>query len=262
MLDVIKKSAILLSALFLLNGCNAADNNSSDEETVVQDTVNDNLITHYAVEDTIENRILFEYPQFDESVDDAEKYNLLITDFVGCALDNIGHDDFNGELNVNHDGWDYEEITGLSAEIKYEITRNDSEYLSVVFDGIPYYKGAAHPYHYFNVLILDVKNCKLLSLSDLYVIDDGFIDIMRDNYKKQMVAYLNDLNCTAKEYSELYKDNAYYKDVLSRTNKNTNGGYECFLTENELGISFPIAHALGEHFEVYIDFDKLINFKK
>jgi len=64
---------------------------------------------------------------------------------------------------------------GSSLNISYNVALAQDDLMSVVFEVGSYYQGAAHPNSYSEVINYDLKNGKLLKLSDLFKPDAKFL---------------------------------------------------------------------------------------
>ena len=146
-------------------------------------------------------------------------------------------------------------------DISYSITRNDFDCFSVTFEGDFNHKNAAHPSHLFYSLTIDKINERMIFIDDLYRIDDDFIKIFqsKDNIREGL----------AKRFQTLPEDisDDFVEDVMkyfSDTNEikkyftqNDGYSYPFFLTDEAVGVSISIPHAMGDHFEILICYDEL-----
>ena len=273
--------AILISVLLvfiLFSGCtkNQKKKENSEENTISissiisgESTIDiSDIISYCAKEKSEENRIYFNYPQFKETVTNADKLNQLIVEFVENALQ-IGDEEFKGNLIDSSENWKWDEndYTLIAMDISYKITRIDSDYFSVTFEGLFNHKFTPHPFKYFNSLIIDLKQCKLISLSDIYNIDTDFVKLIRDKFKEQIrpnyAEKIGDIPENIPERFEEILDD--YSDIslleyLSQSNKNYALAYPSFLTNTALGISVPLPYAIGGHIEITINYDELIKY--
>ena len=170
----------------LLTGCTT----KKDDKSSASEVSKASIITNWAVENTDENKIYFSYPRFEGDTEHSVKMNEQILEFVKSTLQHSRFRDFNGSFNNLTKGVEQENdhYTDLSADIEYEVLRNDSEYFSVKFEGLCIYKGAAYPTNYFTSLIIDVENYELVALSDLYNINIDFMEFIKKKFKEQIRA--------------------------------------------------------------------------
>jgi len=235
---------------------------------------NDSLLTNYDVtfssycakEINERNIIMFEYPLFETQSNSYEKINELIITTIEQSLSDVLNADFQGNIKDFPENleWDNSDYSQYVLDVNYTVTRNDSKYLSIVFEGFFNYKNAAHPINYFNSLIIDIENENIINLSDLFIVDINFITIVRQTFKEQIrngLAERNDVSVD--DISEVVEDGMSYLsdeellETLKKSNIGNNYGFNSYLTETQLGISIPLSHAVGDHFEILVSYDKL-----
>jgi len=250
----------ILLVIALLSGCaeDQSKTNYSNEST-------NDFVSFCAKEKSEENRIFFNYPQFKETVPNADILNQLIVEFVENALQRNDEAAFKGNLKDYPETWEWNEneYTLLAMDINYNITRNDSNYFSVTFEGDFHHKFAAHPLNYFDSLIVDVKKCKRITLSSIYHINASFVTLVRDTFKDQIRSVIaekieglpEEIPEWVEEHLDLH-DDAFLLEVLQQSK------YRSFLTDKGLGISVPFGRAMGDHFEILISYDVLQQYEK
>lgn len=273
-------SAIILS-LCLLSGCTENSIKDSDKDIpektdIVQEKSSNittsektDIVSYCAKEKTEENRIYFNYPQFKESVVDTRKLNEIIIAFVESTLQEMCEGGFKGNLKDSPENWKWDNTSYLlqAMNINYKIERNDLDYFSVTFEGDYNNKEASHPINYFNSLTIDLKKREPVTLSDLYRIDTDFVSLIQKKLRKQIQSELleNEI-ILSDEIPESVKellsyDNTLLLDSLHQANKNSDYGFYSFLTDTALGISIPLEHVIGNHFEIMIAYEELESFK-
>lgn len=261
--------AIILIAGLLLNGCKEnKQNNLSESTSNASSSLNTYDFDSYcAKEKSDENQIFFNYPQLKETIDNSDKVNKLIEEFVEVSVQNSCAGEFKGNLKDTTEDWNKEENSVRTMDIDYKITRSDSDYLSVTFKGFFNHKKAAHPLNYFNSLIIDLKKCEVASLSDLYNINTDFVKLVKKNHKEQIRAGLankfgvsiDSIPENVGKYLLEYRDEELL-EILQQSNKEINSGFFCFMTDDALGISVSLSHAMGDHFEINIPYGELKDF--
>ena len=252
---------ILVSTLLLMPSCDNIQiyNNTSGFDDC-------NFVSYYAKEKTEENHIIFSYPQFMNTFTNAAEINELIMGFVKSALQKVCNGEFRGNLRDSSELPERNnyEYTILAMDINYTIKRNDADYFSVIFEGLYNNKTAAHPVNYFNSFTIDVRNSVFVTLSDLYDIDADFMDIVKNEFKEQIRTGLakktgvsvDEIPESIKEFYPLLSDS----ELLQATRQadiNSDFGFHSFMTDTALGISFPLEHAMGDHYEILIAYDML-----
>lgn len=237
-------------------------------ETTIDASV---FITLCAKEKSVENRIYFRYPQFKETTANAEALNELIVEYVDSEVQKACQGGFKGEIKGSPEDWKWnnDEYQLQAMNIGYTIRRNDADYFSVTFDGLYNRRKAAHPYKYFSSLTIDVREGKVVTLSDLYHIDTRFVELLRNKFKEQFQARVIERGGSIADASELgieafpKLDDATLVKALRQTDEESDSfGFDSFITNTSVGISVDIGFALGGHFAVMISYDELKPFAK
>lgn len=185
--------------------------------------------------------ISIEYPQILNTTD--EKVNKMIQQFVENILQDLSAPE------------DY------SIQLTYDIKHFNESFLSITFQGFWNDIIAAHPIDYFNALTIDLQNNKVISLTDLYHIDQSFVNTVRQKFKDQAADAVAEKTFISSEqrYSvedELDKlDDKFLQELLKTS-------YPYFLTDKAVGISISISHAIGDHVEIYVDNQDILTSKK
>lgn len=242
---------ILLALIFSLGNYNQCIKkyDFKNKQNIITNNFKSNYISYCAKEKTIENRIYFNYPQIENGLN-AEKINNIIIVFVENELQKYIQDGFYGDVKSSPESWEWDndQYTLQAMNINYKVTRDDSEYLSITFEGLYNYKNSAYPIHYFNALVIDVNKYELITLSNLYDIDLNFIQLVQQEL-------LNKINKDAKsEYVD-----SFYKELEMSIQ---NGDYAIYLTDEYLGFSVFTGHVFGDHYEIMINYNKLNKFIK
>lgn len=138
----------------------------------------------------------------------------------------------------------------LTLDLDYTISLTTNRLISVQYDGFYYVTTAAHPINYFHTVNIDLETGKMLLLQDMVGVDDQLADKII-NQGNGVSEYLTSLEI------EDIKNN-YLLD--SRREDWNTTIYECnsfYLTPDHLGISFPTIHAMGDHIEYEIPYEKV-----
>jgi hypothetical protein len=88
---------------------------------------------------------------------------------------------------------------GSSLNVSYNVALAQDDLMSVAFEVGTYYQGAAHPNSYTEVLNYDLKNGKLLKLSDLFKPDAKFIQAIATYCIGDLKKQANDKGLTNEE---------------------------------------------------------------
>ena len=141
--------------------------------------------------------------------------------------------------------------SGLSLEINYEIKRKSANLLSIQYSGVGYVKDAAHPNNIFYSTNINMDKGIRLRLKDIVKIDKNFIG----KFKEASKALKSDYNGILDELSneDLIKK---FSEADSLDNIGTENQSDTFsyLTNDSLGISVSVPHALGDHAEFEIKY--------
>ena len=241
--------SVVLVAFLLLSGC--AENQPRNSSESVPPA--SKIISYCAREESAENCVFFGYPQFEESVSNAEVLNRLVLEFVSSELEEYCDGEFDGEFDNSSETWEWDEAYSIRAmNIGYEVVRDGADYFSVIFEGNFTHMLAAHPTNYFNALTIDVKRCEVVSLSDLCTVDLDFVGVFRSDFSRQIAAdkrWDDEGQKSVEEYLDGRTDEEWLATLKSEA--------RIFLTADSVGISVPMPHAIGDYFVVRIACDEL-----
>lgn len=179
----------------------------------------------------------------------------------------IGLANYNNEQKINHiiknDALkilDYYKTAdnNLNLDINYDIKLKENDLLSIQYSGVGYVKGAAHPNNLFYTTNVDIKNQSRLRLKDKIIIDQNFIDKLRKGeYKTAGSEKNSELKAAVFNVLNSYSNQELMKilnesDILySSSNENQSGAFSYF-TNDSIGISLSMPHAIGDHAEFEI----------
>ncbi|KEO78785.1 DUF4163 domain-containing protein [Paenibacillus polymyxa] len=233
-----KKIAFIILVLMIMASCGKVpkDVSSIRVENSKGNDVRDNQPSYELIQEKYsENGIIIKYPQITKLKDTAKQKSLnqiLKTE----ALEGL------------HDYADCN--SGDHVEIDYEIKRQSERFLSVQYTGFRYVKDAAYPSHMFYTTNLDMKQASRIRLRDLVKVEKPFIELIK----------IGKITAVQPEQQGLIGD--FIKDDLIQLLTNadvTKGSPEeaemesfSYLTSDSLGISIPVAHAVGDHAEYEI----------
>jgi hypothetical protein len=192
---------------------------NSDEANLKEDNYTLSKLTY--LEEDENNQVTIEYPvviglSYKRVEDDI---NTLIEDQARQVLS----------------GYDYEDRGKLTLDITYQIALSTPDTLSINYSGLGYIEGAAHPNKIFYTTNIDIRTGERLHLVDLVTIDDDFVS-----------SFINGAFKYAGPLKSEYKDDIFINNDLDDfINADHNNGIYSYLTEDSLGISLPVAYALG-----------------
>ena len=193
----------------------------------------------------LQGGITIKYPQIagnsDKTVQDA--LNKLIADSALREVPTIKDDE---SLDVY--------------ELSYTVSRNSPEVISVYFDGYASYKQAAHPYQFFYSVTIDVEKLQIVTLPQLVSITPDFLaKLPEGTYRSTGIDMTEDYMAAIRDYL-LQSDKEYMLQELRQAD--SPGQYtSSYLTEDSLGISVVVGHAMGDHIEILFKFSDLTGFQ-
>ena len=145
-------------------------------------------------------------------------------------------------------------------EMAYTVSRNSPQVISVYFDGYASYKQAAHPYQFFYSVTLDVQKQETVTLPQLVTISSEFLaKLPEGTFRSAGIDMTEAYTASIKDY--LQGEDADYM-LKELRNADTLGSYtSSYLTDDSLGISIVIGHAMGDHIEILFKFSQLQGFQ-
>lgn len=181
------------------------------------------------------------YPQF--KTKNKNSVNDLIINFVENFASNVYVSDY---VNLN-----------LEVE-KYNITYYDGNLLSIVFEANGYVSTAAYPNNFLYAINIDIGSVSIISLSDIYSVDDAFSSIIDNDFYEQFVPQkLKEwgINEDSDSY-ERYKEDLSYVGPLNLEGSLANEK-KYYLQEDSVIICVTIPHAVGDYFQVEVKYSEL-----
>ena len=146
----------------------------------------------------------------------------------------------------------YEEKENLTLDINYDIKLLSDDYISIVYSGIGYIQGTAHPNNIFYTTNINLKDVKKTRLTDIVTIDEDFLDLLRKSAKEQLPDAIYESFSTTS-----FGDNEKLLKYLKNSDKlelNSEEQFDTFsyMTDDKIGISLPVSHAIGDYIEIEI----------
>ena len=156
----------------------------------------------------------------------------------------------------------------LTLDIKYKITLQNKELLSVQYSGLSNVEKSAHPNNEFYTSNIDILNAKELTLSDFVTINSDFIKSFKSSTyipwmtfdskdeEKNLISALDEYKNTQLNDNDLL---TWFKQS-DKPDRNANiSGVFCYLTKDSLGIRIDASHATGDHAEYEMKLNKIKN---
>lgn len=238
----------IFALMFVLNGCTTTQSETSSNISS-SDSLSNELVEIdeplFLIEESDKNVISVQVPVLITENDD--KVNQVIHDYVENKIADICLSEYNIVESSSDVSDKNAEYSQCYIDVKYRVSLNTENLVSIVFDGIYNYRSAAHPTNLFFTLNINPKTAETVEFTDTYVLDDAvyelFTESALDNISKLTEDITVDSLCTKDEFIDGIKSqNEFY----------------CYYTETSIGISCPVPHVLGDHLEVEIPLTKLI----
>ncbi len=230
---------LCLSSTLLLISCSGEELTQHNQtNNSVQET--DNQVYQINSSSYSENATKIFYPQLSDMRDTAkqEKINDLIKKEILKTLDL------------------YDNKNNLSMDIHYNIMLDNSKILSILYSGIVHPNKTAYPLNVLYTTNIDLSTAEKIRLSDFIEIND---ELSKKLKEAKYVAWDSELN-SAEEL--IRKDISNYKltEVLKNSDdlsEKNSGNVFSYFTNNALGISLGVTHAIGDHAEFEIDYAEI-----
>lgn len=153
-----------------------------------------------------------------------------------------------------------EPTSQVTASLAGNITYWDGRILCFVLEGLWNDSSAAHPVSVWLPILIDLDHQTLVSLADLLSVDKELVVSFRQAYREQVVSGLEEkLQTDLSQESESLKQlldqmtDEAIRSALSQTALDSDGSLQGFFTNAGMGVSVALPHALGDHFEVYLE---------
>ncbi len=201
----------------------------------------------------VEDYILIIYPQVAalEDTDLQNKINEMIKQEALLYVKDFEEDEIKGNLEVN-----------------YVITWQSNHLLSIQMIGCRNSHYTAYPTDYIHTLNINMTTGKKILLSELFHVNDEFILRLKDKSEIQLYYYSSNNKLMKDQYFNdpanrsiiidyIFGKESYYN--FNEADKNNSGIYT-YLTKDSLGISFETINVMGDHIELEIIYDDILEF--
>ncbi len=203
------------------------------------------------------------YPQANETSAQAQAINALIEERVQAMLAYC--QDAADALREEALQYGYDDLyqnASCSLHIPdYEITRNDADYLSIVWHGEYFLSSAAHPNLFAQGLVIDKHTMTVVSLSDLYKMTPDFYEVIRNEASARTAAALvKKFGGTEADYANAAP--SIYEFALPTAGETIIDSHMFALTDSGIIVDAIILHVFGDYVEIHIPFEAIENFRK
>ncbi|HBF40095.1 MAG TPA: hypothetical protein DDW50_22665 [Firmicutes bacterium] len=158
----------------------------------------------------------------------------------------------------------YEKLgNGSDYELDYKIQLEGPNLLSIEYLGYRYEKGTPHPTQIFYTTNINLHQGTRLQLKDVVTIDKAFIEKLKKSRYRPWNSNL-DWQSDAYRYALMNLNDEQLIEELNHAD-DLQSGYNTFsyFTQDSLGISLGLPHALGDHAEFEIKYREIArNIKK
>jgi len=215
----------------------------SSEEWIKNDDVNN--LTEYKINSKIydKNKVKIIYPQI-SSLSDQVKQKA-----INKLLEEEALDILKGYLQ------DDPKLKNVTLKMNYEVKLKNNKYISVAYSGYGNVKGTAHPLSLFYTTNIDVEEGKGIRLSD-YADITKVLTKLKNLKTVKVVAKEEELAEAQKsalmemnddQLLKILKDTDFYVEN-GKIKIPENGGFS-YMEENNIIVSLPVSHAIGDHAE-------------
>ena len=243
---------LLLCAILIFTGCSPAENNAPSNLPVSSSpaTGEQQLVT-----DTASDIILVQLPT-DERF--TETQNRFIEDFVRSKITAyVGEEEFDLTCIENQDSYTDQTYSRYCIKINSTISYISDDLISIVFTGFLNNKNAAHPLNLFFTCNFNPNTMQEIRFLDRFVADETLYQKFAEQGEKNILAEVDgewpqgwgafsDELCSKEQFlSGLRNENTTCSSVC------------CYYTAQNIGFSYSVAHALGDHKEVELPYTAL-----
>lgn len=206
---------------------------STEATTANQIHILDKQIQEHTYRNTnhLGSKISIAYPELEQK--GYEEINAQILSFVS-------------EIPEKLYGVSYE---NLQMELTYEVKRYDNQFFSVIYTGSANVQDATHPDHVFVSQTFSLSSKKMIRLEKFLSANESLAKMVFENAPKQLEP------AQAEAFRETYKTEQDVMHALtgcdSFPSENTSGTWS-YLTEKNVGLTFPVPHAVGDYLTVEV----------
>ncbi len=141
-------------------------------------------------------------------------------------------------------------------ELDYQVKWKGPNLLSIRYLGIRYEKNTPHPTHLSYTTNIDLKHGKRLSLKDIVDINKDFVGKIKKGKYTQWDSGLK----LPEDILQSVLDNYSDEKMIKYLNQSDIYDTYCYFTQDSLGVSFEVSHAIGDHVEFEVKYRDIINY--
>ncbi len=141
----------------------------------------------------------------------------------------------------------------VTIDADYNYSDSLETILSIKYIGVYNVEKSAYPVNFFHTLTINLDDAKILKLSDLFVINQAFVDAFKTgNY----APYSSDLDLEAAgENIQNIISNQYTDEELIAWFSDAEVDF--YMTENGVILSIEVPHVLGDHLEMAVNYENI-----
>lgn len=237
--------ASTLVIIIAMAGCGNLDNGNEvekehNEDTIIDVAVNYDVLSETYIQEDEYNNIKIEYPVITGLIDEdmQKSINKIIM----------------AEALKVYNYYDYEDRGHLELDVISNITLENESVLSIQYYGLGYVENAAHPNKLFYTTNIDLLTGVKMKLADYINIEDDFVNMFIGGEFK----YVGPLG----EEPDLGYYGTYDMAKEGLINADNMGSIFSYLTNDSIGISIPVAHAIGGYALFEIGYDDIRKYSK
>ena len=242
--------AIFLISVSLLCGCTANRDSSNDTG---QEGVAFTYKTEYLTETSDNNLINVEIPAFEG--ENEKNINALVYRFVVDRVNTM----CDGACSILPS--DQAMIADVAEgsynayciDLKYRITHNTAQHISIVFEGMSNYKSAAHPLNILFSLNIDPIHAERILFSETYPLDSTTYNLFAQ-YAEEEIREQADPQWL--QDWEGFAETLCDQDTFL-TGMTSEAEFFHYRTEDYVVIGYPVPHAMGDYMTVQIPISAL-----
>ena len=240
-----KLLAFLLAMVFVvLVGCNDGATSSQTESTADPLTKEE---SGYLIEENDQNKISIMLPDDREYTPEQNKF---IGDFVAqklCAMTGETFDLVSSGSDLKEPNKDY---TNYNISIESRTTYASDDMISVVFAGSLNNKTAPHPSSVFFTLNFNPATNEIIKFESLHTIDDALYQKFATQGKQNII---DENDGVWPEEFDSFEETLCSKETFFDGLKGNTSSINWYYTNEGIGFSYEVIHAIGDHKEVEIE---------
>ena len=251
-----KRLVFLLIAVLLLVGCSGlpapSDQNVTENTNscTTESTVPLASPVSYLIQDSAENIVSIQIPHTDKM---SEEETVFIQDFVRRKIETTTAavlDLTPSNQTVDTKGRGYSQYWIV---LEAQVTQDTDAHVSIVFEGFYNLKSAAHPTNWLFSLNYDRKRLEEIPFAEKYAVNaplyKSFVSVAENAIKEAAGGTWPEGWPSFGE--SLCSEDAFINGMRAERE------FCYYLREDGVVISYPVPHAVGDHMEAVIPYDKL-----